>query len=62
MGNGVTIGPEILRDKREISFQQYKNLSLELRMVQLKSTKLSQIAVHLLYLFFLPSVHQHTNF
>ena len=30
-------------------------------MVELKSTKLSQIAVHLLDLFYLPFIHQYTN-
>ena len=30
-------------------------------MVELKSTKLSQIAIHLLDLFYLPFIHQYTN-
>ena len=66
MENRVTDVPKNLRDKREISIGQYKGLSPsgsrpEIIIVSLRSTKLSEMAFHLLDLFCLPSAHQHTN-
>ena len=54
---------KILGDKKEVSIEQYKNLSPSGSRsgIQLKSTKFSQMAFHLLDLFYLAVVHLHIN-
>ena len=66
MENRVTDVLKDLRDKREISIEQYKDLSPSgsrpgIMYGLVKVIKLSQMVFHLLDLFCLPSVHQHTN-
>ena len=70
--NRVTNILKRLKTEKEISIEQYKgsspsdslnlNQDLELSIVSLKCTKLSQMDFHLLDLFYLPSIHQHTKF
>ena len=66
MENRVTDVLKNLRDKKEISIEQYKDLSPSgsrsgIMYGLLKSIKLSKMVFHLLDLFCLPSVHPHTN-
>ena len=66
MENRVTDALKNLRDKKEISIEQYKDLSpsgsrTEIIYGLAKVYKMLQMAFHLLNLFCLPSVHQHRN-
>ena len=61
MENRVTDVLKNLRDKKEISMEQYKDLSPSGSRPRIMYCLATQMASHLLDLFCLPSVHQHTN-